>query len=93
MTAPTESRRVLYAGRVQGVGFRYTACQVARSHAVTGYVKNLRDGRVELVAEGAPAELDRFLKAVADAMAGNIDSQEAQTGPATKKFASFAVAY
>ena len=68
-------RIVHYSGRVQGVGFRYTTNRVAANFDVVGFVRNLTDGRVELVADALPAELDRFLAAVADAMAGNIDSQ------------------
>ena len=43
---------ILYEGRVQGVGFRYTTKSVANGFEVTGTVRNLTDGRVELVAEG-----------------------------------------
>jgi acylphosphatase len=63
-----ECRRVYYSGQVQGVGFRFTARQLARGFDVAGYVRNLPDGRVELVAEGEPAEIDRFLQAVRDEM-------------------------
>ena len=51
-------------GRVQGVGFRYQTEHVARSFDVTGYVRNLADGRVELMAEGDRDEVCRFLAAV-----------------------------
>jgi acylphosphatase len=64
-----ECRRVHYSGRVQGVGFRFTAHRVSRGFDVAGYIRNLPDGRVELMAEGNPAELDAFLQAVRDAMA------------------------
>ena len=52
---------VFYAGRVQGVGFRATAGETARHVRVSGWVKNLRDGRVELVAEGEEKSLAKFL--------------------------------
>jgi acylphosphatase len=61
---PRERRRVYFSGRVQGVGFRFTCQAVARGFVVTGYVRNLADGRVELVAEGDPTELDAFLTAI-----------------------------
>ena len=47
-----EQREVYYQGRVQGVGFRYAVRSLARRFAVDGFVRNLSDGRVELVAEG-----------------------------------------
>ena len=67
--AVTGRRRmeILYSGRVQGVGFRYTVKQVATGFEVTGTVRNLADGRVELIAEGDVAELKAFQRAVRDA--------------------------
>jgi len=58
---------VLYSGTVQGVGFRYTVKSVARGFEVTGQVRNLPDGRVELIAEGDRAELEAFRRAIRDA--------------------------
>jgi acylphosphatase len=57
---------VLYSGHVQGVGFRYHARQVAAGFEVAGAVRNLSDGRVELVAEGERAELTAFREAIRD---------------------------
>jgi acylphosphatase len=56
---------VFYSGRVQGVGFRATVRYIARGYDVTGMVRNLPDGRVELIAEGAKAELTAFLEGIA----------------------------
>jgi acylphosphatase len=89
--AGIEARRVLYSGRVQGVGFRYTAHSIAQQHAVTGFVKNLRDGRVELVAEGTREELDKLLQEIAAAMDGNIELTDVQAVPVSARFRSFEV--
>ncbi len=67
------AREVYYRGRVQGVGFRFNARQIAKRFEVQGYVRNLEDGRVYLVACGTPAEVEAFLAAVAESMEGNID--------------------
>ncbi len=87
----TERVRVLYAGDVQGVGFRWRAVDAARAFHVTGFVRNLRDGRVELVAEGERAEVERFLAAVAERMAGSIASADAAWLAATGEFSDFGV--
>jgi len=58
---------IFYSGNVQGVGFRYTTKSVATGFEVTGTVRNLPDGRVELIAEGARAELEAFRAAIHDA--------------------------
>lgn len=63
-----ECRRVYYSGRVQGVGFRYTTHHVARGFDVAGSVRNLPDGRVEVIAEGAAAEVGAFLQAIRETM-------------------------
>ena len=84
-------RDVLFHGRVQGVGFRYTARQIAGRFRVSGYVQNLPDGRVRLVAEGAKAEVDRYLAALATEMADYIHGQDDETSPATGEFAGFEV--
>ena len=56
--------QVFFSGHVQGVGFRYTAEHVARHFEITGFVRNLDDGRVELFAEGEENVLRDFLRAV-----------------------------
>ena len=83
--------RVIYTGRVQGVGFRATAAHLARRFAVTGTVRNLPDGRVELVAEGDPAEIDKLLAAVAERMRGHIDAADRHASAATGEFDAFNV--
>jgi acylphosphatase len=60
----TVRRCVYYSGQVQGVGFRFTSRRLAQDHTVGGYVRNLPDGRVELLAEGDQAEVDAMLDAV-----------------------------
>ena len=91
--AGIEARRVLYSGRVQGVGFRYTARRIAQQHAVTGFVRNLDDGRVELIAEGAPSELEQLLTEIADAMGDYIRNVQTETIPVAGKYGSFDVAF
>ncbi len=63
-----ERRRTVFAGRVQGVGFRMTCASIARRHRIAGFVRNLPDGSVELVTEGDPGEIERFLGEISAAM-------------------------
>ena len=67
---------VLYTGRVQGVGFRYTTAHLAKRFDVAGYVQNLPDGRVRLDVQGKPGQVQGLLDAVAQTMVGNIQSAE-----------------
>ncbi len=57
----TIARKFLISGDVQGVGYRYFAQRAAARHQVVGYVRNLKDGRVEAVAEGPPTEVEAFM--------------------------------
>ncbi len=58
--------QILYSGSVQGVGFRYTVKATASGFEVTGTVRNLPDGQVELLAEGDKQELEAFRQAIRD---------------------------
>jgi acylphosphatase len=57
-------RHVFFEGRVQGVGFRWSAKNLARGYDVTGWVKNLPDGRVEMQVSGETGEVDAFIEAI-----------------------------
>lgn len=78
---------------MQGVGFRYSTQQIAGRCRVDGFVKNLDDGRVLLVAEGEPAELDRFLAQVQQALGDYIHSMQSGVAPATGEFRGFRIRY
>lgn len=67
---------VYYSGRVQGVGFRATAAGIARRHAVRGWVRNLPDGRVELLADGAGEEVAAFLAEIRERMDGYVTGED-----------------
>lgn len=88
-TNTRERRTVYYSGHVQGVGFRYTAASVAGQYEVAGYVKNLPDGRVELVAEGPPEELERFLAHLRERMHQYIGDEKCDVSAPTGEFADF----
>ena len=86
-----ERRTYYFGGHVQGVGFRYTAQHLARNHPVSGYVRNLPDGRVEVVAEGEAKDLDAMLDALKRQMEGFIRKLDVTAGQATGEFAGFTI--
>ena len=76
-------RRVLISGRVQGVSFRDTCRQVATERGVAGWVRNLGDGRVEAVFEGAAEQVDRMVEWVNEGpRLADVDDIAVQTEPA-----------
>ncbi len=82
---------VFFTGHVQGVGFRYSTLQVAKEFEVTGFVRNLPDGRVQLEAEGAKPEIEAFLKGLADAMPGYIRKTERSGERRLPQFQGFTI--
>ena len=78
---------------VQGVGFRFTAEDLARKFGVTGWVKNLRDRRVELVAEAEESELKDFLSQVEQYFHNYIKDVDISWQEATGEFSSFDIRF
>ena len=85
---------VFYTGRVQGVGFRMTAEETAHGFGVVGWVKNLRGGKVELVAEAEEDTLQRFLETIRSGPMKNFIVQEdIAWGNASETFNEFEIRY
>lgn len=85
---------VFYSGRVQGVGFRYGAREVACGFEVVGFARNLHDGRVELAAEGEEPEVTAFLQAIQDSHLGSyIRHTDANWSEATGEFKGFEIRF
>lgn len=84
--------QVLYSGSVQGVGFRYTVKTVASGFELTGTVRNLPDGRVDLVAEGGREELHAFRQAIREAGLDHfIKQEEVKWSEASNEFRGFEI--
>lgn len=85
--------QIIYSGSVQGVGFRYTVKSVATGFEVTGAVRNLSDGRVELLVEGARDELEAFREAVRESgLEHFIRKEEISWSEPTNEFRGFEIA-
>src|SRR5262249_43876043 len=88
---PAVGRLVHYSGRVQGVGFRATAADIARDYPVSRWVKNRPDGQGELRGEGPESAVKKFREAVRRRWEKNIDREQVEERPASGKFRSFEV--
>ena len=85
-------RHVFFEGRVQGVGFRWTTKNLARGYDVTGWVKNLPDGRVEMQVRGETEEVDAFIEAIGESeLKSHIKKSEVTVIPPPAGFHGFEI--
>ena len=84
---------VYYSGRVQGIGFRFSAERIAIELGICGWVKNLADGRVEIVAEAEQDKLQQFLERIADDFSRYIRNAEVSWLDPTEEFSDFGVRF
>ncbi|MGE5194896.1 MAG: acylphosphatase [Deltaproteobacteria bacterium] len=87
------TERIIFSGRVQGVGFRYTVHSLARRHPVAGYVRNLPDGTVELVAQGNLTAVNVLLAEVQRHFRNNIGHCERSPVTAPEEFNGFEIRF
>ena len=88
------AKRLVVSGRVQGVGFRYFVVQAAEPLGITGYVRNLRDGTVEIVAEGTPMDVRALAKDIlAGPRYGRVDDIIKSDAPVSGQYTGFEIRY
>ena len=78
-------KHIIFYGRVHGVGFRYTACYLARPMGLTGWVKNLWDGSVEMEVQGPEEDIEEFLLRLENGRFIQIDRMDKQDIPTKKE--------
>jgi acylphosphatase len=88
---PMKAIMVHYSGNVQGVGFRATAVMIARDYPVVGWVKNLSDGRVQLLVEGPADGVEKFLKAIREHWKGEIEKEQTEEQKPSGKHKNFGI--
>jgi acylphosphatase len=89
--AEVHHEMILFSGHVQGVGFRYTTLQIAKEFEVSGYVKNLADGRVQVEAEGQPAEIETFVSTIQERLHGHVRKTERRSTRRRPEFTGFTI--
>jgi acylphosphatase len=92
-TAANKRIHIFYSGLVQGIGFRYTAERVAASLGLTGWAKNLPDGRVEVLCEGKEGGIEAFMGKIEEIFKGYIRDTDVEWKDATAEFDGFDVRF
>ncbi len=85
--------QLFYSGKVQGIGFRYTVMDIASQLKICGWVKNLDDGRVEIIAEASEDMLNNFLQEISQHFSGYIKDLTTKWLPASGEFRDFQVQF
>ncbi len=85
--------RVHYRGYVQGVGFRYTTVMISHNFKISGYVRNLPDGRVKMSAEGERSEVEAFLAQVRDRMKRHTSDEAVEWAEPNGSYDGFQIRY
>jgi acylphosphatase len=87
------AKHIIFTGQVQGVGFRYTTYRIAGRYEVTGFVRNLPDGTVEMLAQGSPDEVDRCIEEVQNSFSGYIRDAKVVQIPYHPQYGDFRITH
>lgn len=87
------AKHVIFSGHVQGVGFRYTAHHIARRYDVTGFVRNVPDGTVEMLLQGPVEEVDTCLRDIQDSFSGYIRTAQVEEIPYAAGYDDFHITF
>ncbi|MHC4074212.1 MAG: acylphosphatase [Planctomycetota bacterium] len=84
---------IIFTGRVQGVGFRFTAHRMANRHQLTGYVRNLRDGTVEMLAQGRVEDIDDCIRDIQEYLPGHVRDTKIEEVPPNPTSTDFKITF
>ena len=87
------AKQVVFRGRVQGVGFRYTAHRIGRQYDLSGYVRNMPDGSVEAILQGTAANIQACIDEIQDAFNGYIRETKSIDQPVNPHYHDFRIAF
>jgi acylphosphatase len=87
------AKRILFIGHVQGVGFRYTAQETAEREGLTGFVRNLADGTVEMLVQGRADQIDQCLEQIGLEFGGHIRERQIEQVSPDLQYTDFCIAF
>ena len=87
------AKHIVFSGRVQGVGFRFTALNIANIYNLRGHVRNLPDGDVEMLAQGSPEMIDNCIRDLQDSFVGTISHIDIEDAVPNPKLTDFRITF
>ncbi len=86
-------KHIIFSGRVQGVGFRFTAMNKAKKYDLSGFVRNQADGTVEMTAQGNPDDINHCIEEIKDYFSGNIRNAQITEVPLNPNYNDFKITF
>ena len=87
------AKHIMFVGRVQGVGFRFTAHRAANRHQLTGFVRNLPDGNVEMLAQGPVEDINDCIRDIKEYFTGYLREAKIQEVPPDPRYTNFKITF
>jgi len=87
------AKHLIFVGRVQGVGFRFTAYHIANRHKLTGFVRNLPDGTVEMLAQGKSEQVNDCIREIQDSFTGYVRDTRMEDVAADPQYGRFNITF
>ena len=87
------AKHIIFSGRVQGVGFRFTAQRIAERYGLTGFVRNLPNGTVEMFAQGDANDVAQCLRDIGEAFAGYVRDAKIEDASPNARYDGFSIAF
>jgi acylphosphatase len=87
------AKHIVFVGRVQGVGFRFTAFHLANRYKLTGFVRNCIDGTVEMLAQGPDENIDNCIREIKDSFPGYIRDTQIEEIPIDPQYTEFKITF
>ena len=89
----TIAKKVIFSGRVQGVGFRFTAQRIALRYELVGFVRNMPGGQVQMFAQGLADDIDDCLRDISESFAGYIKDTKIEDVPVNDEHTEFEITF
>jgi acylphosphatase len=87
------AKHIIFSGQVQGIGFRFTAFNMANRHQLTGFVRNLPDGTVEMLTQGTSGAIDDCIRDIKEYFSGYIRKTEIEEIPPNPQYKEFKITF
>jgi len=87
------AKHIIFIGRVQGVGFRFTTYRIANLHQLFGFVRNVPDGTVEMLAQGQPEDIDNCINDIKESFTGYIRETKIEEMPPNTRYTDFKITF